>query len=455
MISKLYQSTSLHALFRKSQFTIFAITFFICSFTFVSISVFTMETYAKQNLQLLSHTLLERIQPVVVFNDKITIEQILNEYTNDHSIRAIHIYDSEHHLIAQSFKLSSQTSVLEKWFDHWFLNEPVHLTIYHHQQNVGELTLFGSSEKILQFLKMIMVGLAIAMLFIVCALWWSVNLTYRQIMQAIYPLTNIAQIVSEQKAYNLRFPYNRIKEFQDLNTVFNELLEEIQIWDNQLQKENRKLSFQAHHDQLTLLPNRHYFYQILLDMFEDKDFDNKSALLFIDNNNFKSINDQFGHLAGDEVLKEMAKRLQTRLRHQDFIARLGGDEFAVILHSITHADHLISIAENLLESCKEPLHLNDQTIYFSFSVGIALSQLRLVQKILLCKQIKRCIRLRLLSNIGLFINQRIKFRLIYEYKIFETLLYCIAVHCACRLLEFWSFEISSSKNAKKRGVCTY
>ncbi len=348
MISKLYQSTSLHALFRKSQFTIFAITFFICSFTFVSISVFTMETYAKQNLQLLSHTLLERIQPAVVFNDKITIEQILNEYTNDHSIRAIHIYDSEHHLIAQSFKLSSQTSVLEKWFDHWFLNEPVHLTIYHHQQNVGELTLFGSSEKILQFLKMIMVGLAIAMLFIVCALWWSVNLTYRQIMQAIYPLTNIAQIVSEQKAYNLRFPYNRIKEFQDLNTVFNELLEEIQIWDNQLQKENRKLSFQAHHDQLTLLPNRHYFYQILLDMFEDKDFDNKSALLFIDNNNFKSINDQFGHLAGDE--------------------------FAVILHSITHADHLISIAENLLESCKEPLHLNDQTIYFSFSVGIALSQ---------------------------------------------------------------------------------
>lgn len=151
MISKLYQSTSLHALFRKSQFTIFAITFFICSFTFVSISVFTMETYAKQNLQLLSHTLLERIQPAVVFNDKITIEQILNEYTNDHSIRAIHIYDSEHHLIAQSFKLSSQTSVLEKWFDHWFLNEPVHLTIYHHQQNVGELTLFGSSKKYCNF----------------------------------------------------------------------------------------------------------------------------------------------------------------------------------------------------------------------------------------------------------------------------------------------------------------
>ncbi|WP_258292286.1 hypothetical protein, partial [Escherichia marmotae] len=70
------------------------------------------------------------------------------------SIRAIHIYHSEHHLIAQSFKLSSQTSVLEKWFDHWFLNEPVHLTIYHHQQNVDELTLFDHSETILPFFKM-------------------------------------------------------------------------------------------------------------------------------------------------------------------------------------------------------------------------------------------------------------------------------------------------------------
>ena len=63
---------------------------------------------------------------------------------------------------------------------------------------------------------------------IVIALLWSVNLTYRQIMQAIKPLTHIAQLVSDQKAYNLRFPNNQIKEFQNLNTVFNELLEEIQ-----------------------------------------------------------------------------------------------------------------------------------------------------------------------------------------------------------------------------------
>lgn len=87
------------------------------------------------------------------------------------------------------------------------------MTIYHHQQNVGELTLLVALKNI-TILKMIMVGLAIAMLFIVCALWWSVNLTYRQIMQAIYPLTNIAQIVSEQKLITFVFLITELKSFK-------------------------------------------------------------------------------------------------------------------------------------------------------------------------------------------------------------------------------------------------
>jgi len=212
------------------------------------------------------------------------------------------------------------------------------------------------------------------MFFIVIALLWSVNLTYRQIMQAIKPLTHIAQLVSDQKAYNLRFPNNHIKEFQNLNTVFNELLEEIQVWHTHLQKENLQLSFQARHDQLTGLANRHYFYEELLNIFKNKQFRHNSALIFIDNNKFKAINDHYGHLAGDAVLREMANRLMQSVRQEDFIARLGGDEFAIILHTIHHSDHLQTIAEGLLASCDEPLDFNGQLIHFSFSLGIAFSQ---------------------------------------------------------------------------------
>lgn len=374
MISNLYQSTSLHALFRKSQFTIFAITFVICSCTFATISMFTMETYAKQNLKLLSQTVLERVQPAVVFKDKGAIEQILKDYTTEHAIRSIHVYDPQQQLLSESTKKVAYTPFLQNLLDEWFLHDPVKLVVMHHNKKVGDLVLYGSSENILHFLKTIIIGLAISMFFIVIALLWSINLTYRQIMQAIKPLTHIAQLVSDQKAYNLRFPNNHIREFQNLNTVFNELLEEIQIWNNNLQKENRQLSFQAHHDQLTSLPNRHFFYEELLNIFENPLYRHNSALIFIDNNKFKIINDQYGHLAGDAVLKEMASRLKLSVRQEDFIARLGGDEFAIILHAIHHADHLQAIAEGLLASCKEPLDFNGDVIHFGFSLGIAFSQ---------------------------------------------------------------------------------
>jgi diguanylate cyclase (GGDEF)-like protein len=96
-----------------------------------------------------------------------------------------------------------------------------------------------------------------------------------------------------------------------------------------------------------------------------------SALFFIDNNNFKDINDQYGHLAGDAVLQEMANRLKTSLRQDDFIARLGGDEFAILIRNISKTEHLAKISENLLKCCEQPLQFEQHEIHFSFSIGIA------------------------------------------------------------------------------------
>lgn len=374
MISRLYKSNSLHSVFRRSQATIFAITLIICCFTFVSISTFTMETYTKQNLNILSLAVSERIQPAVVFRDQQTISQILNEYTSQHSIRSIEVFDNQNIQLANSTKSKAYYSRLQVLLDHVFLKDPVKLKIFHNNQQVGQLIIYGSSERILQFIVTILIGLAMVMLFMIIALWWSTNSTYRYIMQSMQPLTQTAQIVSDQKAYNLRFPKNNIKEFQDLNDVFNQLLHEIQTWHTHLQDENHQLSFEAKHDHLTALPNRSYFYSQLLHLFEQPGLRSNSALIFIDNNQFKRINDQYGHPAGDAVLIEMAQRLKSRIRQHDFIARLGGDEFAILLESVHQRDHLITIAEHLLESCKKPLSFNEHQIYFSFSIGIAFSQ---------------------------------------------------------------------------------
>lgn len=373
MIKKLFKSTSLQALFRKSQFTIFAITLFICTSTFVTISVFTVESYAKQNLILISRTVSERIQPALVFSDKIAMTQIINEYTFQHSVRLIQVYDAQGNLVAESLKNVEHYSYIQNIFDHIFLKDAINLTVQHQGQTVGRVVLYGSSYEILLFIFKIFLGLAFGMLFMAFALLWSVNLTYRHIMHSFTPLVQIAQLLRSQKAYNLRFPKNDIKEFQELNGAFNQLLDEIQSWHTHLQNENFELSYQVQHDDLTQLPNRNYFYQVLCNLFDDVKHRENLALLFIDNNNFKAINDKYGHLVGDAVLKEMAQRLHNHIRKDDFVARLAGDEFAIILRSVSKVEHLISIAESLLKCCEDPLIYKDQKISFSFSIGIAIS----------------------------------------------------------------------------------
>lgn len=284
MISKFYRSTSLQTLFRKSQFTIFAITFLICTFTLASISVFTVESYAKQNLILVSKTVVDRIQPSLVFKDQASLNQIINDYTLQHSIRLIQVFDEKGNKISESKKNIEHYSYLQNLFDQFFLRDAITMNVQHHDKNVGKVILYGSSNVIMMFIFKVFFGLCIGMMFMILALWWSVNSTYRHIMESVTPIINIARLLSSQKAYNLRFPSNDIKEFNQLNTVFNQLLDEIQNWHIHLQNENSELSYQVQHDHLTELPNRNYFYQMLCKVYEDSQQRHSSALLFIDNN---------------------------------------------------------------------------------------------------------------------------------------------------------------------------
>ncbi|AMW78001.1 hypothetical protein AMD27_03245 [Acinetobacter sp. TGL-Y2] len=374
MMSRYFGLSSLQSLFRRSQFTIFAITFLICTLTFTSISVLTVKSYAKQNLELISRTVSERVQPALVFQDQSTLSSIIHEYTLQHSVRLIEVNDSKGKQIAKSVKTIEHYSTLQNMFDQLFFKLPIKVTVKHHDREVGEVLLYGSSKDITLFIIKILCALLLGMLFMLFALWWSVSATYQHIMRSISPIIQIAQLVSSQKAYNLRFPENNIKEFNHLNSAFNQLLGEIQSWHTHLQSENSQLSYQVQHDDLTKLPNRNYFYQMLCDAYDNENTRNQAALIFIDNNNFKAINDKYGHLVGDEVLKETAKRLKQNTRQNDFVARLSGDEFAIILKSIHQAEHLVSIAENLIKCCDEPLNYKGQDIHFSFSLGIAIAK---------------------------------------------------------------------------------
>ena len=81
-------------------------------------------------------------------------------------------------------------------------------------------------------------------------------------------------------------------------------------------------------------------------------------MVFVDLDGFKTVNDDYGHLAGDQLLQQVAKRLLNRLRNSDMTARLGGDEFTVLLENITHIDNAAEIAQEIINSLMEPFYLN-------------------------------------------------------------------------------------------------
>lgn len=130
---------------------------------------------------------------------------------------------------------------------------------------------------------------------------------------------------------------------------------------------------QAYHDTLTGLPNRMLFFdRLTLEMAESNRNRKKIAVMFMDLDNFKKINDTLGHIIGDNLLKEAANRLKACVRESDTVARIGGDEFSILLADIIHPDDAVVSANKILESFNVPYIINEHKLHISTSIGISI-----------------------------------------------------------------------------------
>ena len=213
---------------------------------------------------------------------------------------------------------------------------------------------------ILQIVVGFSLGCALLAIFVARKLTQPINL----VGAAAQSFANDQEIVG--------LPIDRKDEIGLLARRFRRMQAQIKRQFEELQASQAQLKHLAGHDVLTDLPNRRLFQDRLEHALARAHRTGEGfALLFIDVDKFKTINDRWGHESGDTVLKQAALRLATLTRKADTVARLGGDEFVILLNSLASRQQITFIVEKLLDSLRAPIRLDGQTIQVGFSVGIS------------------------------------------------------------------------------------
>ncbi len=167
-------------------------------------------------------------------------------------------------------------------------------------------------------------------------------------------------------------PVERDDEIGTLARSFEQMHQQINQNLSQLQNNQQALEHMALHDVLTGLPNRRLFVsQLEQAMIHARRYGGEVSVLFIDLDDFKDINDRFGHDTGDLVLKAVAQRLQAMMRAGDTVARIGGDEFVVLLDAPTPYPQLIAVAEKMLSGIRMPIDVFGVEMKVGASIGIS------------------------------------------------------------------------------------
>ena len=191
--------------------------------------------------------------------------------------------------------------------------------------------------------------------------------------RAISELAQAMQEVAQDRKFTARVSTRGSDGIAQLGVGFNQMLSELESEEKARQKAETKLQMQALTDELTQLPNRRLLSDRLSQSLALAQRDNRIvALLYIDLDGFKLVNDSLGHAAGDQLLLQVAQRLRARIRRSDTLARLGGDEFTVLLNSLRATAEAELVASSLLDALSRQFVVEGHEIVIGASIGISL-----------------------------------------------------------------------------------
>ncbi|APW40028.1 hypothetical protein RD110_24840 [Rhodoferax koreense] len=367
--------TTLLLTLRRAHVRVAAVMLFAVGTSLMIAALLALRTSAEHNLQLVARSVAYTAEAAVVFRDEGAIAEALELIGRQESLASAAIVDATGAVLGRYVRPRSTT--LDRFGDrlaNLLLAQPTTSDIVYQGHAIGHVQLQGDGAGFVRFIFTGLLGLLGCLALGSVAVWQLSRRSYREILQPVKELITMTHAARAEPNTSRRAPRSHIAEFDKLGEDFNALLGEIEAQQAQLHQENKSLSHLANHDSLTGLPNRAYFRRRLSRVLQDAQTQGSSiGVLYLDNDHFKSVNDQYGHATGDALLIEVAQRIRAQLREGDVVARLGGDEFAVLLAPLHNSDDAVRIADKILASMATPMPTRfNERIVPSVSIGIAI-----------------------------------------------------------------------------------
>lgn len=347
----------------------------LASVSLTLLGVLALRVYAEHNLHLIARSINYTVEAAVVFNDSAAATEAVSLIASTEEVAQAEVFDDNGQLLAQWVRPDTgMLSRVELALAHALLEQPITQPILHQGQVIGSIHLTGHGGSLLRFL---LSGLAGIIVCTALSAWVALHLARRLLRGITVPLQSLAAVAHAARSdrdFDRRVPPAQIAELDSLGSDFNALLGEMEAWQSHLQSENETLAYQANHDSLTGLPNRAFFEGRLIRALRSAaKAKEQLAVLYLDSDRFKEVNDSFGHAAGDAVLVAVAQRVRAQLREDDLVARLGGDEFAILLAPLHKVEDAQRIADNIIASMDLPIYVpGNAQVLTSLSIGIAI-----------------------------------------------------------------------------------
>lgn len=328
----------------------------------------------------------ENLSAAMVFADKNAANEILAALRTAGDVHYALVYDRDNRLFAaysrdRSYQpepvfTSRNSDGYVVSLDHIAVVKTIRLN----GEQLGTIVMHNGLASVYRQLALYLVVTIPVMLAVLAVANLVLSRLQRFITDPILALSKVSEQISRLGDYSIRAQLTSSSEIGLLARAFNAMLDRIERRETELEAEiaeRKRVEFKldrlAHFDNVTGLHNRHFFNERLESVIiRSEQFNERTVLMFIDLDNFKSVNDTLGHDVGDELLRMVSQRLGETLRFDDVICRIGGDEFAIILENVKQTSVASMIAEKCLAALAQPIAIGGNEIHIGASIGISI-----------------------------------------------------------------------------------